>query len=91
MQSDTEAAKWYLFSIEMRMWMWVQYLFVFITVANTKYLLQGCPSASSCPAPDREVGQAPAALAQRETLALGGLDFFSPTFLVITQKEISKR
>lgn len=66
----------------------VSVIFVFVTVTITKYLLQGCPSASRCPAPDHEVGQALAALAQRETLALGHLTFFFPAFLVTAQKGI---
>lgn len=40
MQIDTEAAKWYLFSIEMCMRMCKPYLFVNITVANTNNLPQ---------------------------------------------------
>lgn len=49
MQSGTEVAKWYLFSTEMCMWTRVPYLFVNITVANTNYLLQGCPGAPQLP------------------------------------------
>lgn len=45
----TETAKLYLLGTKMCVQMCVPYLFVYITVANTNYLLQGCSGSPQLP------------------------------------------